>query len=241
MSTLASVTRRIVHIPCGALDLEGAFESPASPRGVVVFAHGSGSSRMSPRNRYVANELRRAGLATLLLDLLTEAEDRQMELRFDIRVLAERLRAAVRWTRELPACADLPMGLFGASTGAAAALEVAGALGHGIAAVVSRGGRPDLASREALAAVTAPTLLIVGERDPEVIDLNQSAYALLRCDKCLDIVPSATHLFPEAGALETVAALACEWFTRHLGGTSRRVPRDEPAGRRGPRGPSPPR
>jgi pimeloyl-ACP methyl ester carboxylesterase len=209
--------RRIVRIPAGRVEVEGAFESPAAPRGLVVFAHGSGSSRMSPRNRFVADELRRAGLATLLLDLLTGVEDLRSDLRFDIALLAERLLAAVRWSQLDPGAAGLPIGLFGASTGAAAALEVAAALGPEVAAVVSRGGRPDLASPATLARVSAPTLLIVGARDPEVLDLNESAYECLAGAKALSIVPGATHLFEEPGALESVAQLAAGWFTRYLG------------------------
>lgn len=211
-----SATRKLVSIASGEVELEGAFESPAVAKGVVLFAHGSGSSRMSPRNRFVAGELRRAGIATLLLDLLTESEDTQRAQRFDIALLTERLATAVHWTLAYPPAAGLPIGLFGASTGAAAALQVAAELGPRIAAVVSRGGRPDLAGPEALARVAAPTLLIVGGDDAAVIELNEAAWEHLRCPKSLRIVPRATHLFEEPGALETVAALACEWFSRHL-------------------------
>ena len=208
--------RRLVRIPADDAELEGAFESPPSPQGVVVFAHGSGSSRMSPRNRFVATTLRRASFATLLLDLLTEAEDRNREQRFDIALLAQRLRAAVGWLLSEPAAAGLAVGLFGASTGAAAALEVAAGLGPRIAAVVSRGGRPDLASDFVLARVEAPTLLIVGGEDTEVIALNERAYERLRCPKSLRIVPGATHLFEEPGALDSVSELAASWFAYHL-------------------------
>jgi dienelactone hydrolase len=213
-----SVHRRVVFVPADGVELEGAFESAASPAGLVVFAHGSGSSRMSPRNRFVANALRHAGFATLLLDLLTQAEDAAgAERRFDIAFLAERLQAAVRWAGAYPPAAGLRLGLFGASTGAAAAIEVAAALGPRAGAVVSRGGRPDLASRHALAHVTAPTLLVVGGEDREVLALNQAACAHLACVKRLAVVPGATHLFEEPGALEEVARLAAGWFARHLG------------------------
>ncbi|MGZ5033070.1 MAG: dienelactone hydrolase family protein [Usitatibacter sp.] len=213
---LTQTTRKIVRIPADGVELEAAFESPARPRGVVAFAHGSGSSRMSPRNRFVANELQRAGFATLLADLLTETEDESYSTRFDIGLLTERLGACVRWLAATPAASGLPVGLFGASTGAAAAIEVGAALGPRVAAVVSRGGRPDLASREALASVTAPTLLIVGGEDSGVIELNESAWEELRCVKALRIVPGATHLFQEPGALEAVATLAADWFAQHL-------------------------
>lgn len=215
MAVIDSI-RKLVRIPADGVELDGAFESPPSPQGVVVFAHGSGSSRMSPRNRFVAIALRRAGFATLLLDLLTEAEDLRREQRFDIALLAKRLRSAAGWTFSYPATAGLPMGLFGASTGAAAAVEVAAGMGPRIGAVVSRGGRPDLASDIALARVKAPTLFIVGGNDTTVIGLNEMAYAHLRCPKALRIVAGATHLFEEPGALETVAELAAEWFTQHL-------------------------
>jgi len=213
--------RRIVSIPADGVELEGALEASTRPRGVVVFAHGSGSSRMSPRNRYVAIALRASGFATLLLDLLTEREDLAYENRFDIALLTERLQAAVRWAGSHPLVANLPIGLFGASTGAAAALEVAGALGPRIGAVVSRGGRPDLASPLALKRVKAPTLLIVGGEDSGVIELNESAYERLGCVKQLTIVPGATHLFEEPGTLEQVAGLARDWFARNLRATPR--------------------
>lgn len=216
MGSMHSITRRLVGIRAGALELEGALEIPVRAGGIVLFAHGSGSSRMSPRNRFVAGELHRRGIATLLFDLLIEAEDAQPAKRFDIELLAERLRAAVRWTADQPSTAQLPIGLFGASTGAAAALEVAAALGPLVRAVVSRGGRPDLASSEVLAAVTAPTLLIVGGEDTEVIGMNAAALGELRCINSLQVIPGATHLFEEPGALESVASLACEWFGRHL-------------------------
>lgn len=216
MASIHSVAhKQLVRIPAGAVELEAILESPARPLGIVAFAHGSGSGRMSPRNRFVAGELRRAGFATLLADLLTVSEDEDYPRRFDIGLLTERLYACLRWIAADPAGSELPVGLFGASTGAAAALELAAILGPRIAAVVSRGGRPDLASRDVLASVTAPTLLIVGGKDAGVIELNQSAWEDLRCVKALRIVPGATHLFEEPGALETVAALAADWFARH--------------------------
>jgi putative phosphoribosyl transferase len=216
MGATVLAIRRIVRIPAGHVQLEGAFESQGRGRGVVVFAHGSGSSRMSPRNRFVAIELRRAGFATLLTDLLTEDEDTEAAPRFDIDLLTRRLHAAVRWAQSEPDAAALPVALFGAGTGAAAALRVAAGLGPGIAAVVSRGGRPDLTGEEALGHVTAPTLLIVGARDPRAIELNEAAYEALPGEKSISIVPSAGEHFEEPGALERVAALASEWLLRHV-------------------------
>jgi len=189
---------------------------PQRATGVVLFAHGSGSSRHSPRNRFVAAQLREARLATLLIDLLTPKEDEVVRTRFDIALLTERLADAARSLAREPQTRDLPVGLFGASTGAAAALEVAAAMPEAIRAVVSRGGRPDLASHAALRKVKAPTLLIVGGDDTDVIEMNEQAYAKLDCAKHLAIVPGATHLFEEPGTLEEVARLAAEWFTRHL-------------------------
>lgn len=205
----------LVSIPAGAVSMEGMLALPATPIGVVLFAHGSGSSRFSPRNNQVAAELRDAGMGTLLLDLLTREEEARDQHRFDIEVLAARLHAASSWLGTEPLTAALPLGLFGASTGAAAALRVAADSGTGIAAVVSRGGRPDLAG-DALAQVLAPTLLIVGGEDGAVLELNRQAYAALSCGKSLEIVPGATHLFEEPGALEQVAALASSWFVRHF-------------------------
>jgi len=210
------MTRKLlVSIPVGACALDGVLELPATPIGVVLFAHGSGSSRLSPRNRQVAAELRNAGVATLLMDLLTSAEDATYHNRFDIEVLTRRLHAAANWLGTEPLSAPLPLGLFGASTGAAAALRLAAESGTGIAAVVSRGGRPDLAGT-ALAHVISPTLLIVGGEDGAVIDLNRQAFDQLTCEKALEIVPGATHLFEEPGALEQVAGLASNWFVRHF-------------------------
>jgi len=206
-----------VAIPAGrGVELEAIHEVPPDARGVVLFAHGSGSSRLSPRNRFVAGELRSAGLGTLLVDLLTPGEDREHARRFDIGVLTERLQAALRWLASEPASGGLAAGLFGASTGAAAALQLAALEPARVRAVVSRGGRPDLAGDEALGRVRAPTLLIVGGDDTGVIELNESAYARLRSVKEMALVPGATHLFEEPGTLEVVAKLASDWFTRHL-------------------------
>ena len=206
-----------VKVASGSVQLEGSLELPAAPRGVVAFAHGSGSGRRSPRNRYVAGELNKAGLGTLLLDLLTIDEDRDVERRFDIALLTARLADAVRFVAEHKATRALPVGLFGASTGAASALRVAAAMPQRIGAVVSRGGRPDLAGDTALVRVKAPTLLIVGGEDAGVIELNEQARdALLHCERRLVLVPGATHLFEEPGTLEEVARLAAAWFARHL-------------------------
>jgi len=207
---------RLVHIPTGDVRMEGVLEAPPRASGMVLFAHGSGSSRLSPRNNFVAAELRKAGLGTLLMDLLTREEDRDYETRFAITLLAERLADAVRWLRDEPSVGLLPIGLFGASTGAAAALQIAANVPDEIAAVVSRGGRPDLAGAQALAKVRAPTLLIVGGADYGVIELNEAAYAKLACEKELAVVPHATHLFEEPGTLEQVARLAAAWFVRCL-------------------------
>jgi pimeloyl-ACP methyl ester carboxylesterase len=199
----------------GAIHL-GDLGIPPPARGLVLFAHGSGSSRLSGRNRFVAEALRRHGHATLLFDLLTEAEDRDYQNRFDIELLTRRLLDATAWVRQQPVTKNLALGYFGASTGAAAALMAAAALGPALGAVVSRGGRPDLASAD-LARVEAPTLLIVGGDDDVVIELNRQAYAQLKTHKELKIIPGATHLFEEPGTLEEVARLAAEWFTRYLG------------------------
>ena len=206
----------LIHLLSGKVRLEGMLELPDNPQGIVLFAHGSGSSRLSPRNNYVAGELRAAGHGTLLLDLLTREEDQTYETRFDIGLLTRRLADAARWLKEHPAAQSLPLGLFGASTGAAAALRVAADLPREVAAVVSRGGRPDLAGNDKLAQVLAPTLLIVGGDDVQVIELNEMAYRELRCRKEMEIVPGATHLFEEPGALENVAGLAARWFVHHM-------------------------
>jgi putative phosphoribosyl transferase len=217
----APLQLRHVGIVSGGARILGDLTVPRDARGVVVFAHGSGSGRFSPRNRYVAAELVRGGLATLLMDLLTadeEAQDlRTGHLRFDIRLLADRVIAAIDWLPSCDVVAALPIGCFGASTGAAAALVAAAERPERVRAVVSRGGRPDLAG-EALRRVRAPTLLIVGGRDAEVIQLNREAQAQLGGESQLVIVPGATHLFEERGALEHVAALARDWFDRYLAG-----------------------
>ncbi len=205
----------LVHIPADSVSLEGALVIPAEAPGVVLFAHGSGSSRHSPRNKYVAGVLNAAGLGTLLIDLLTREEDAIYETRFDIALLTRRLEAATQWLAKQPEAESLGLGYFGASTGAAAALQAAAFLGPVIGAVVSRGGRPDLAM-SVLDRVLAPTLLIVGGRDEIVIHLNQQAYERLQAVKQLVIVRGATHLFEEPGALQEVARLASEWFKRHL-------------------------
>jgi putative phosphoribosyl transferase len=210
---------RLVNITAGPVTLEGNLNLPEGARGIVLFAHGSGSSRHSPRNRRVARLLNEGKLATLLVDLLTleeEAVDALMaQLRFDIGLLAKRLVGVTNWIIESPDTRGLRVCYFGASTGAGAALVAAAALPNGVSAVVSRGGRPDLAGH-ALARVRAPTLLIVGGNDLPVIELNRSAFAQLRCEKQLLIVPGATHLFEEPGTLDEVARLAREWFESHL-------------------------
>jgi dienelactone hydrolase len=205
---------RLVHVSADSVVLDGDLTIPEGAKAIVLFAHGSGSSRLSPRNRYVAEVLNGAGLATLLMDLLTKEEDANYETRFDIELLADRLAAATRWLSGQSESRALKIGYFGASTGAAAALKAAAAI-RSVGAVVSRGGRPDLAKR-ALGRVAAPTLLIVGGQDDIVIELNQQAYERLVCKKEMVIVPGATHLFEEPGALEEVARLASEWFQRHL-------------------------
>ncbi len=205
-----------VRILADATHLEGILHVPSHARGIVLFAHGSGSSRHSPRNQFVANELHQAGIATLIMDLLTPHEDRDYARRFDIALLTQRLVATMLWVQRHAATAKVQIGLFGASTGAAAALQAAAMEGHTVAAVVSRGGRPDLAGDSALRRVVSPTLLIVGGLDHVVIDLNQGAYALLQCKKRFDIVPGATPLFEEPGTLEEVARLARLWFVEYL-------------------------
>lgn len=207
----------LVHIPVDGVTLEGALAIPANAQGLVLFVHGSGSSRFSPRNNFVARELRDAGLGTLLIDLLTRVEDQDYERRFDIPLLTQRVLRVADWLRTQPQTKQLAFGYFGASTGAAAALQAAAAPGTKVHAVVSRGGRPDLAGAQALAQVRCPVLLIVGGHDEVVIELNQQAHARLACPKELVIVPGATHLFDEPGTLEQVATLAADWFVRHLG------------------------
>jgi putative phosphoribosyl transferase len=204
-----------VELSAGAVRLPGYLAGPDNPQGIVVFAHGSGSSRHSPRNRYVADVLNAAGLATLLFDLLTPEEELHRANVFDIGLLARRLAGVTGWLRAQPRAARAAIGYFGASTGAAAALWAAAEPGAGIAAVVSRGGRPDLA-RSRLPAVTAPTLLIVGGHDEVVLDLNRRAQSEMRCENHLAVVPGATHLFAEPGTLAAAAGLARDWFISHL-------------------------
>lgn len=210
---------RDVQVPVGELSLDGTLSIPAQPRGVVLFAHGSGSSRHSPRNRFVAGVLQQSGLATLLLDLLTPDEEvvdlRTRHLRFDIALLADRLVTATDWLGRHRATQHLPIGYFGASTGGGAALVAASQRPDVVGAVVSRGGRPDLADG-ALPLVQAPTLLIVGGNDEPVIGMNRSAMARMRAEVRLAIVPGATHLFEEPGTLEEVARLARDWLVQHL-------------------------
>jgi putative phosphoribosyl transferase len=210
---------RAVRLQAGAVSLHGDLTIPEDAAGVILFAHGSGSSRFSRRNRFVSTELNRGGLATLLIDLLTPAEGQidqhTAQLRFDIPMLAQRLVASIDWLASDPDTRDLPVGLFGASTGGGAALVAAAMRPARVEAVVSRGGRPDLAG-DALPAVRAPTLLIVGGDDDLVIELNRKAMAQMRCDVHLEIVPRASHLFEEPGALEQVAALALEWFQQKM-------------------------
>ena len=215
------VVERTVRVPTAGVSLDGDLAVPvADPSGVVLFAHGSGSSRHSPRNRRVARVLQESGWATLLLDLLTPQEEqvdlRTRELRFDIARLAERLTGAADWLGQQSDTAQLSLALFGASTGAAAALITAAERPTRVRLVISRGGRPDLA-REALARVQAPTLLIVGERDPQVRRLNAEAAAAMRAPVSIEVVPAATHLFEESGALEAVTDLALGALERHLG------------------------
>jgi putative phosphoribosyl transferase len=208
---------REIHFGAGDRRLSATLATPGDARALVIFAHGSGSGRRSPRNRFVASKLNESGIATLLLDLLTENEerldDRTASLRFDIKLLARRITAVTEWAREQKQLARLPVGYFGASTGAGAALLSASERTD-VYAIVSRGGRPDLAG-DALRAVSAPTLLIVGARDPVVLDLNRNAASQLRHSE-IAIVPEATHLFEEPGALETVVSLAQRWFLQHL-------------------------
>jgi dienelactone hydrolase len=200
----------------GDIPLEGILVLPTAAKGIVLFAHGSGSSRFSPRNNMVAGGLQEAGIGTLLFDLLTEAEATNRANVFDVPLLAERLLAAAAWLDENDGTRAMPVGYFGASTGAAAALIAASRSSRPIAAVVSRGGRPDLA-QAVLDQVKSPTLLIVGGYDSEVLALNRAAFEQLQCEKALEVVPGATHLFEEPGALEKVTRLAAQWFARHLG------------------------
>lgn len=207
--------KKLIQLPINNETLEGMLVIPSQAKGMVLFAHGSGSSRLSPRNNFVAAVLQRAGIGTLLIDLLTEDEDKVYETRFDIDLLTWRLIDIINWLQKQPETKDLTIGIFGASTGAAAALRAAAHLKNNIRALVSRGGRPDLAM-EVLDKVVSPTLLIVGGNDYGVIELNERAYKRLQCEKKLEIIPGATHLFEEKGALEKVAQLAAKWFGRYL-------------------------
>jgi len=207
---------KLVHIPVDHVHIEGMLKLPDNAKGIVLFAHGSGSSRHSPRNNYVANVLHDSGIGTLLMDLLTPEEDTDYQTRFDIPLLTQRLLIVTSWVWEDALTKNLPVGYFGASTGAAAALQAAAASGKEIRAVVSRGGRPDLAGQRSLGHVTCPTLLLVGGWDDVVIELNREAYACMNCEKELSIIPNATHLFEEPGTLEEVARQATAWFVRHL-------------------------
>ncbi len=220
-SGASTSTVREVTVDAATAALEGTLTVPENATGAVLFAHGSGSSRHSPRNRFVAGELNQAGLATLLIDLLTADEENvdvyTAEFRFDIGMLARRLSGAAGWLASQSDTSELEIGYFGSSTGAGAALVAAAASPDRIGAIVSRGGRPDLAGRDALSRVQAPTLLIVGGNDPQVIEMNREAQIQLRAESELKIVPGATHLFEEPGTLEEVARLAAEWFSRHLG------------------------
>jgi len=204
------------RIPVGQVHIEGMLELPVNVKSIVLFAHGSGSSRHSKRNNYVARVLQNSGIGTLLMDLLTPEEDANYPTRFDIPLLTHRLLAATQWIKAEPQTRGLPIGYFGASTGAAAALQAAALSNGEIGAVVSRGGRPDMAGISSLEKVESPTLLLVGGWDEEVIALNRDAYEHLRCTKELVIIPGATHLFMEPGTLEEVARQAAAWFARHL-------------------------
>lgn len=213
---MASERPQVHSIPAGDVALEGDLRVPEGATGVVAFAHGSGSSRHSPRNNFVADELRQRGLGTLLFDLLTEREDRDRGNRFRIPLLTDRLLAATEWLRDRPEASGLPVGFFGSSTGAAAALRAAARRPDQTGAAVSRGGRVDLAE-EHLADVRAPTLFVVGGEDHDVLQSNEDALARLLCEKELYVVPGAGHLFEGPGELEEIADVAGEWFETHLG------------------------
>ncbi len=212
-------TEHPIEIPCNDVHLDGLLHIPHAAKGIVIFAHGSGSSRFSPRNQYIARELQHRQFATLLFDLLTPEEDEidstTSQFRFDIAFLADRLVAATTWITKNPVLNKMPVGYFGASTGGGAALVAAAKLANLVVAVVSRGGRPDLAG-ESLSYVKAPTLLIVGGDDEPVIELNEKAFKMLKCEKKMEIVPGATHLFEEPGKLEEVSRLANAWFDKYL-------------------------
>jgi putative phosphoribosyl transferase len=217
-------TRRVVEVPSGTARLPAMLDVPEDADGLVIFAHGSGSSRHAPHSRVVANFLREARLATLLMDLLTAGEDRIYESRFDVGLLTTRLSAAVKWASLQAATAGLPLGLFGVGTGAAAALQIAAAMRNDIGAVVCHSGRPDLASRSALGLIKAPTLLIVGGEDDDAVAPNERAFTSLRCEKEIALVSGATGRFEEPGALDRMVRLATDWFARHLASAPRRRP-----------------
>lgn len=208
--------KELVKINVDSGHLEGMLEVPDNAIGIVAFAHGGGSNRLSPRNNYVAAQLRKAHIATLLIDLLTEPENQIYAIRFNIHLLTQRLNAVCGWIEKNNVISELPLGLFGASTGVAAVLEVAATHSKGITAIVGRGGRPDLADQHALKSIKSPTLFIVGGHDETVLTLNQHALLLLNCKKNLDIIPGATHLFEEPGALEKVSELAVAWFLKYM-------------------------
>lgn len=212
---MADANEQLVAIPADGKTLRGFLNIPEGAGGLVVFAHGSGSSSISPRNSFVAREIQQEGLGTLLFDLLTEKEDENYQARFDIDLLVARLGQALDWIKSDRNLKKLSIGLFGSSTGASAALRVAALKESGITAVVSRGGRTDLAD-SVLSEISAPTLFIVGESDEEVLELNRSSFNLLACQKELSVIEGATHLFEEPGTLEQVAKLAARWFKRHL-------------------------
>lgn len=213
---MSQAFEKLVHITADNVHIEGLLELPENARGIVLFAHGSGSSRHSPRNNYVARILHSGGMGTLLLDLLTQEEDTDDKARFDIPLLTHRLLAATEWLQTEQQIQQLPIGYFGASTGAAAAMQAAAVLGKKISAIVSRGGRPDMAGDDSLSMVSAPTLLLIGGLDDVVIELNQEAYSHMHCIRHIAIIPGATHLFEELGALETVASLASDWFKQYM-------------------------
>lgn len=223
---IEAIQNETVRIRANTVELEGILDVPANARGIILFAHGSGSSRFSPRDSYVAAQLKKAKFGTLLLDLLVTQELQKYEARFDISLLTDRLNAATNWILQRVDIQSLPIGLFGANTGTAAALQLAATRPSEIGTVVSRGGRPDMAGRHTLELVRAPTLLIVGGLDDELIDLNKGALTALHCEKELQIIPGATHPFEEPGKLEAVAELAVAWFGQYLKRPDRRrVPR----------------
>ena len=215
MTDINTVFEKEIIIPANGVNLQGILKLPESPKGLVVFSHGSGSSRLSPRNNYVADVINTRDYGTLLFDLLTEEEDQVYKTRFNIALLTDRLINATRWIQDQPDTKGLSIGYFGASTGAASALMAAAELKSEISAIVSRGGRPDMAM-PVLEHIAAPTLLIVGGFDTTVIELNQEAFAHLSVRKELKIIPGASHLFQEPGKLEQVASLACSWFEQYL-------------------------